>query len=70
MPLLRYDYAPKEKLPVHINKEYLGTDYKEESHCHPTNLIEDALKKLGTLTETQILDFIQKREKVFLKEGK
>ncbi len=26
LPLVRYDYNPKDKIPVHINKEYLSTD--------------------------------------------
>lgn len=70
LPLIRYDFAPGEKPSVHINKEYTSIAYKEEFNCNPQLLIKQALKKLTSLTESQILDFIEKRRQVFLREGK
>lgn len=62
LPLRRYDFAPQEKPPVHI--------HKEKFNWHPQHLVKEALKKIKALTENKILDFIEKRKKVFLRERK
>ncbi len=73
LPLIRYDFDPKDKIPVHINKEYLSTDdskNKTQFKCHPDLLASTAWKLLNSTPDSQILDLIEKRKLVFLKEGK
>ncbi len=73
LPLIRYDFDPKDKIPVHINKEYLSTDdskNKTQFKCHPDLLASTAWKLLNSTPDSQISDLIEKRKQVFLKEGK
>ncbi len=73
LPLIRYDFDPEDKFPVHINREYISTNdlkNKTEFKCHPKLLIFTATKLLSRLTDTQILDFIDKRTKVFIRKKK
>ncbi len=73
LPLIRYDFDPKDKIPVHINKEYTSTDdklNKSEFKCHSALLIIKATRLLLALNDSQILELTEKRKNVFLKEGK
>ncbi len=73
LPLIRYDFDPKDSIPVHVNREYISTDdrlSKREFKCYPMLLISTARKALSSLSDAQILDFLEKRKRVFLKEGK
>lgn len=70
LPLIRYDFVPKEDPPVHIHKEYISTTHKEKFNCHPQRLVQEALKRLRPLTESQILNLIEKRKQVFLRGRK
>lgn len=73
LPLIRYDFDPKDKIPVHVNKEYLSTDdnkNKTEFKCHPNLLVSTAWKLLISTQDSQILELIEKRKQVFLREGK
>ena len=70
LSLVRYDFDPKENISVHINKEYISIEYKEKFECHPQLLVETALKSLKSFSEEQILELIEKRKEVFLREGR
>ncbi len=73
LPLIRYDFDPEDKIPIHINKEYISTDdklNKSEFKCHSALLIIRAIRLLLTLNDSQILELTEKRKNVFLREGK
>lgn len=73
LPLIRYDFDPKDKIPVHINKEYISTDDKKNKNqfnCNPKDLISTAFKLLVSMSESEILELIEKRKKVLLEECK
>ncbi len=73
LPLIRYDYNPKDEMPVHINREFISTDdriNKIKFKCHPELLASTAWKLLNSMSDSQILDLIKNRENVFLREGK
>lgn len=70
LSLIRYDFAPQENPAVHIHKEYISTTHKEKFNCHPQNLVKEASKRLMSLNENQILDFIKKRKQVLLRGGR
>lgn len=73
LPLRRYDFDPKDIVPVHVNNEYISTDdskNKSEFKCHPNDLASTAWRLLISVPDSQILDLIEKRKQVFLKEGK
>ncbi len=73
LPLIRYDFDPKDKIPVHVNKEYISTDdrlNKIQFKCHPSLLISTAWKLLNSTSDSKILNLIEKRKNVFLREGK
>ncbi len=77
LPLIRYDFDPKDKIPVHVNREYISTNdkknkspFKSPFNCKPKDLTSTAFKFLISIPESKILDLIVEREKVFLDEGK
>lgn len=73
LPLIRYDYNPKDEIPVHINKEYISTEdklNKIQFKCHPELLASTAERIFFSMDDAQILDLIEKRKNVFLREGK
>lgn len=73
LPLIRYDFDPKDKIPVHVNREYISTNDKKNKspfNCKPKDLTSTAFKFLISIPESKILDLIVEREKVFLDEGK
>ncbi len=73
LPLLRYDFDPNDRIPVHVNREYLSTNdkiNKTEFKCQPKLLISKAWKFLISMPDSQILNLIEKRKQVFLREGK
>ncbi len=60
-------------MPVHINREFISTDdrlNKIQYKCRPKLLASTAQKIFFSLSEIQIMEFIEKRKLVFLREGK
>lgn len=73
LPLIRYDFDPKDKMPVHVNREHISTNDKKNKspfNCNPKDLTSTAFKLLVSIQESEILELIEKRKKVFLDEGK